>query len=86
MVRILEVITLGEIGGAQTVLVDLVKGISEHGCQAEIDIVFGPGEYLPQAFSSWFKGSLIQTPLLCRNINPYKDIKALLKLKELCIF
>lgn len=82
--RILEVITLGETGGAQTVLVDLVKGIADRGYQAEIDVIFGPGEYLPQAFYPWFKGRVIQTPLLGRSINPYKDIRAFLELRDLC--
>ena len=84
MVRILEVITLGETGGAQTVLVDLIKGISDGGYDAEVDVVFGPGEYLPQALFPWFQGPVIQMPWLSRNINLYKDIKALLKLRELC--
>lgn len=84
MVRILEVITLGETGGAQTVLVDMIKGISDRGYQTEIDVVFGPGDYLPQAFSSWFQGRIIQLPWLSRNINPYKDFRALLKLRHLC--
>jgi glycosyltransferase involved in cell wall biosynthesis len=84
MVRILEVITLGETGGAQTVLVDLIKGISDGGYDAEIDVVFGPGEYLPQALSPWFQGRVIQAPWLSRSINPYKDITAFLKLRDLC--
>jgi len=82
-VRILELITLGEIGGAQTVLVDLLKGFSERNYSTEIDVVCGAGNYLPHALSSWFKGNVIQMPCLTRNINPYQDIKTLLKLKKL---
>ncbi|PKM82237.1 MAG: hypothetical protein CVU89_06230 [Firmicutes bacterium HGW-Firmicutes-14] len=84
MMRILEVITLGETGGAQTVLVDLIKGISAGGYDVEIDVVFGPGDYLPLAFTSWFQGQAIQVPWLSRSINPYKDIMVLAKLWQLC--
>lgn len=84
MVRILEVITLGETGGAQTVLVDLIRGFSERGCQAEIDVVCGPGGYLPQAMYPWFKGHTMQVPWLTRGINLHKDFKALSELKKLC--
>ncbi len=83
MVRILELITLGEIGGAQTVLVDLVKGISDRGYKVEIDVVFGAGEYLPQALNPWFRGQAAQMPLLGREINLYKDFMTLLQLKKL---
>ncbi len=82
--RILELITLGEIGGAQNVLVDLLKGFTERGYEAEIDVVFGEGEYLSQALSPWFRGRIIQMPWMGRSINPLKDLRTLLELKSLC--
>ncbi len=84
MVRILEVITLGETGGAQTVLVDLLKGFSAGGCQAEIDVVFGPGDYLLQEIYPRLHGQVIQTSWLTRGINPHKDLRSLLELRKLC--
>lgn len=82
-VKILELITLGEIGGAQTVLVDLVKGFTDGGYDVETDVVFGDGDYLPRALEQ-FRGNIIRTPNLTRRINLLKDFKALLQLIKLC--
>ncbi len=82
--KILEVITLGEIGGAQAVLVDLVKGFSSGGFEVEIDVVCGTGEYIPRALAGWFTGGFIQTPFLVRNISLLNDIKAFMQLRQLC--
>jgi len=82
--RILEVITLGEIGGAQTVLLDIIRGCTDGGYDVEIDVVFGEGEYLPRALHQWFRGNLIQTPFLTRKINFFKDLKAVFFLRNLC--
>ncbi|MBU7008165.1 glycosyltransferase family 4 protein [Phosphitispora fastidiosa] len=81
--KILEIITLGEIGGAQNVLVDLVKGFTER-FDAEVDVVFGEGNYLTEALPSNFRGEIIQLPYLKRSINLKNDIKTLLFLNRLC--
>lgn len=82
--RILEVITLGEIGGAQTVLADIVKGVSSRGYQVEFDVLCGPGDYLTSELGTSISGRVLQVPWLTRNLNPVKDLIALLKLKQLC--
>lgn len=81
--KILEIITLGEIGGAQNVLVDLVKGFTER-FDAEVDVVFGEGNYLTEALPSNFRGEIIQLPYLKRSISLKNDIKAFLYIKSLC--
>lgn len=80
--RILQIITSGEIGGAQTVLVDLVKGICRD-YDVEVDVLVGEGEYLPRALSGLSKVNIIGSPYLTRSINPLKDIKALLEMLSL---
>lgn len=82
--RILELITLGEIGGAQTVLVDLVKGFTSGKYDVEVDVAFGEGDYLKSEFQSWFPGQVFQIPYLDRKINLIKDFRALLYIKKLC--
>lgn len=83
--RILEVITLGEIGGAQTVLADIVKGFTDgKRYDVEIDVMTGPGEYLPHLLDQGFEGTVIQTPYLTRKINLFKDFAALFQLMRLC--
>ncbi len=82
--KILEVITLGEIGGAQTVLVDLIKGFSNNGYNVEIDVAFGEGEYLTNALSDWFRGNVIKIPYLKRKINLFSDFRAFFQLRDLC--
>ncbi len=81
--KILEVITLGEIGGAQNVLVDLVKGFSDR-FDAEVDVAFGAGNYLSEALPNGFQGEIIQIPFLKRSISINNDIKAFLYLRNLC--
>lgn len=83
-VRILEIITLGEIGGAQNVFADLVKGITEYARNVEIDIVFGKGDYLKEIFAGWPFGEVIQIPFMARNLNLPGDLKVLFFLKRLC--
>ncbi|KNZ70025.1 group 1 glycosyl transferase [Thermincola ferriacetica] len=83
-VRILEIITLGEIGGAQNVFADLVQGITEYGRNVEIDIVFGKGDYLKEIFAGWPFGEVIQIPFMARNLNLSADLKVLFFLKRLC--
>lgn len=82
--KILEVITLGEIGGAQTVLVDLIKGFAQANPDVEIDVFLGPGEYIPDALRNRFHGNIIQTPFLVRKIAPSKDLRAFIQLFNLC--
>jgi glycosyltransferase involved in cell wall biosynthesis len=82
--RILELITLGETGGAQTVLVDLIKGFVDGNYDVEIDVVCGPGEYVPKALPPRRRGRVIQVPWLRRNIEPFYDVKALLEIYRLC--
>jgi len=82
--RILELITLGEIGGAQTVLVDLVRGFAEDSSDVEVDVVSGPGDYIPHALNGWFRGDFIRLPFLRREISPFDDIRTLFYLKKLC--
>lgn len=82
--KILEVITLGEAGGAQTVMVDLIKGFVDHRTDIEIDVVCGSGKFLPDALYPWFKGHLFQISSLVRSINPWQDFRALQFLINLC--
>ncbi|WP_418791106.1 glycosyltransferase family 4 protein [Phosphitispora sp. TUW77] len=82
--RILELITLGEVGGAQSVLIDLLKGFYRMGYEADVDVVFGEGSYIPKELDGWFKGKTIQTPYFTRNVNPVKDFKALKMIQKLC--
>lgn len=78
--KILEVITLGEIGGAQTVMVDLLKGISAKQDDIVIHVVCGPGDYIKSSLEGQLKGTVFQVSWLVRNINPIKDLCALIKL------
>lgn len=82
--KILEVITLGETGGAQTVMVDLIKGLSDYRTDIEIDVVCGPGKFVPDALYPWFKGNVFQISSLVRRINPWQDFRALQFLTHLC--
>lgn len=82
--RILELITLGEIGGAQTVLVDLLNGISEKDLDVTVDVAFGSGSFLPDALGNWSRGRIIQIPWLNRNIHLANDLKAFFEISKIC--
>lgn len=78
-VKVLQIITLSEMGGAQKVVYHLAAGLDPE--QFVITVACAPGGEL----INWLKNlphqiSVIEIPELKRNISPLNDIKALRKL------
>ncbi len=82
--KILEFITLAEIGGAQEVLIDLLRGFSHDRYKLDTDLVVGEGEYIQRAINPWFQGKVIQLPYLRRKISLFNDLKVLINLVKIC--
>ncbi len=81
MTKVLQIITLGEQGGAQKHVLSLVNGLAfPHVRRSAFDMTLlcgGRGELLQKVHPGVKK---IWMPELCRSIAPLKDIRALLKL------
>ena len=82
MVRILFVITLSELGGAQKVVYHLTAGLPPG--EFEVDVVCSPGGELVQWLKDLPRGvRVIELPELKRNISPVDDLAVLCKLYAL---
>lgn len=81
--KILQVVTLSEIGGAQKVLYNIVRGLN-HRDNLCFEAVCAPdGELV-----GWLRElgvRVFELPELVRNISPEKDLKALCKLYRLMV-
>jgi len=78
--KILQIVTLSEIGGAQKVLFNIVNGLYKKGF--EFHVACAPDGELVK----WLQGLgvlVFELPELVRPIKPFTDLKALIKLKKL---
>ncbi|MEL7567676.1 MAG: glycosyltransferase family 4 protein [Dehalobacterium sp.] len=78
--RILQIVTLSEVGGAQKVLFNIVAGLYKKGF--EFHVACAPGGELVE----WLQGlgvRVFEMPELVRPIKPFTDLKALMKLRKL---
>jgi len=73
-IKILQVITLSETGGAQKVLYYLAAGLPPG--IFDVTVVCGPGGKLVRWLKEHGHVRVIEMPQLCRNISPLKDIAA----------
>lgn len=70
--KVLQVITLSEVGGAQQVLLQLVRDLSRH---YSITVACGPGEYVPQRLQEDCPGVVVvAVPSFRRDIEPGADL------------
>jgi glycosyltransferase involved in cell wall biosynthesis len=79
--KILQVVTLSEVGGAQKVLFNIVSGL-HNKADFEFHVAAAPGGELVD----WLRGigvRVFEIPELVRPISPANDLKALIKLKKL---
>lgn len=78
-VKVLQIITLSELGGAQKVVYHLAGGLSPE--QFELSVACAPGGELVDWLKKLPGGvPVYQIPELVRNISPLNDLKACLKL------
>ena len=77
--RILYIITKSEIGGAQVHLLEVVKYMHRRGY--EISVVIGTKGWLTEELTET-NVDYIVLPDLVREISPYKDFKAIWRMKK----
>jgi len=82
LVKILQVITLSELGGAQKVVYHIVAGLPAE--QFEVTVACAPGGELVNWLRVLPQGiHVVEIPEMKRNISPLNDFKALWKLYSL---
>jgi len=79
--KILQVITLSETGGAQKVLYHLVAGLSP--AVFDVTVACAPGGELGRWLRELGWVRVVEMPHLCRNISPRRDLAAFLALYRL---
>jgi len=77
--KILQVITLSDLGGAQTVLVELTNNLINLG--HEVTVVSNSGGFMWNLLDERVKK--VECPFFKREISPVNDVKALLFLKKI---
>jgi glycosyltransferase involved in cell wall biosynthesis len=81
-VKVLLIITLSEIGGAQKVVYNIVAGLDPQ--QFDITVACAPGGELVNWLRNLHQGiKIVEIPELKRDISPFNDLKAFLKLYAL---
>lgn len=75
--KIVEIVTLAELGGAQVVVRMLAEGLSEEN---EVHVVAGSGRFLPSVFAESPKIRFVRVRNLVRPIRPWHDLRALISL------
>ncbi|SHJ00590.1 Glycosyltransferase involved in cell wall bisynthesis [Desulfofundulus thermosubterraneus DSM 16057] len=73
-VRLLQLITLSELGGAQKVLYHLVAGLNRE--RFEITVACAPGGELVHWLSGHEGVRIVEVPYLCREVSPLRDLSA----------
>ncbi|WP_051617982.1 glycosyltransferase family 4 protein [Desulfofundulus thermocisternus] len=79
-VRVLQLITLSELGGAQKVLYHLVTGLNRE--RFEITVACAPGGELVRWLTGCGGVRIVEVPYLCREVSPLKDLAALCCLRR----